>query len=173
MTRFFLVIWLQLLAAAVPASAAAQNCSVKQDASQPAKQEPKKATAKKVWTEDDLSKLKGSVSVVGGKNPPRTAADSDANGSPDKTSSARELRLQLAKLQAQIDDADQKIAQLKNIQSGETSGNSGMQLHHGYNMESLPDQIKKLEDKKTQIQAQMDKIYEQARKDGIEPGQLR
>jgi len=72
-----------------------------------------------------------------------------------------------------MNDTDQKIAQLKNIQSGATSGNSEMQLHHGYNMDPLPDQIKKLEDKKTQIQTQMDAIYEQARKNGIEPGQLR
>ncbi|HUL15252.1 MAG TPA: hypothetical protein VLV88_04590 [Terriglobales bacterium] len=184
---------LALLAVFSPAFLAAQQT---QDAPDPPKppakpaQTPKadsdtKKTSdakkpKKVWTEDDLGKLKGRVSVVG-KSGSNGGSGSDWESDGDsgneahsgKTSLGEQLRSELARLQAQMNDTDQKIAQLKNIQSGATSGNSEMQLHHGYNMDPLPDQIKKLEDKKTQIQTQMDAIYEQARKNGIEPGQLR
>jgi hypothetical protein len=191
--------WLTILAILFPLSLAAQQSP---DSSAPAKPPEKPAQTqsapakkadsdstkpspgakkvKKVWTEDDLGKLKGNVSVVGksnsgGENSEEWDSDGDSGegAGDDKASLGEELRSELAGLQSQMNDTDQKIAQLQNIQSGETSGNSEMKLHHGYNMEPLPDQIKKLEEKKKQIQAQMDAIYEQARKKGIEPGQLR
>lgn len=134
-------------------------------------QDSKQPKPKKVWTEDEVGKLNGPVSVVGSEKSNHESAESSESRGHE--ANAATLRTQLAKLQAQLDDADHKIAQLKNIQSGATSGDSELQLHHGYNMESLPDQIKKLEEKKKDIQNQMDEIYEQARKNGIEPGQLR
>lgn len=40
-------------------------------------------------------------------------------------------------------------------------------------MTPVADQIQQLEDKKKQIQDQMDAVLDEARKKGIEPGQLR
>lgn len=46
-------------------------------------------------------------------------------------------------------------------------------MNHGYSMTPVEDQVKQLEDKKKQIQAQIDAVQDQARKNGFEPGQLR
>jgi hypothetical protein len=119
--------------------------------------------------------LKGSISVVG--NSPSSKADGPANGDLNSGkgggAKAQQYRSRLAQLQAQMDQTDQKIVQLRGVESGATSGNSGLQLHHGYNMEPIPDQIKQLEDKKQQLQAKIDALYDEARKNGIEPGELR
>ena len=139
----------------------------------PARTGAQKPKPKKVWTDDDLSKLKGDVSVVGNANSSGRNTISHSEESSRGTGSAQQYRSRLAQLQSQMDATDQKITELKNIESGSTSGNSGLQLHHGYNTIPLPDQIKSLEEKKQEIQAQMDALYDEARKNGIEPGQLR
>jgi hypothetical protein len=46
-------------------------------------------------------------------------------------------------------------------------------MHHGYYMTPVEDQVKQLEEKKKQIQAQIEAVEDQARKNGIAPGQLR
>ena len=46
-------------------------------------------------------------------------------------------------------------------------------MHHGYYMTPMEDQVKALEEKKKQIQAQIDAVEDQARKNGFEPGLLR
>jgi uncharacterized protein (UPF0335 family) len=46
-------------------------------------------------------------------------------------------------------------------------------MNHGYSMTPVEDQVKQLEEKKKQIQAQIDALEDQARKNGFEPGQLR
>ena len=173
MLAAFLTCALSLVAAAQQTSGTPTTGTdaAKQDSS--AKQAPQKPKPKKVWTDDDLSKLKGDVSVVGNTNSSGRKTISHSEESPWGTGSAQQYRIRLAQLQAQMDQTDQKITELKNIESGSTSGNSGLQLHDGYNTIPLPDQIKSLEEKKQQIQAQMDALYDEARKNGIEPGDLR
>ena len=179
MRTLFHAAWVSVMAVAFAIATLAQQTTNAPATPAPTQKPPaagtdrdsKQPKPKKVWTEDEVGKLNGPVSVVGSeKSNHESAESSESRGN---AANAASLRTQLAKLQAQLDDADHKIAQLKNIQSGATSGDSELQLHHGYNMESLPDQIKKLEEKKKDIQNQMDAIYEQARKNGIEPGQLR
>ena len=46
-------------------------------------------------------------------------------------------------------------------------------MHQGYNMVPFADQVKQLEDAKKQLQAQIQDIEYEARKNGIEPGELR
>jgi uncharacterized protein (UPF0335 family) len=46
-------------------------------------------------------------------------------------------------------------------------------MHRGYYMTPVEDQVKELEEKKRQVQAQIDAVEDQARKNGFEPGQLR
>jgi uncharacterized protein (UPF0335 family) len=54
-----------------------------------------------------------------------------------------------------------------------TSASGGIKMHQGYNMVPLNDQVKQLEDAKKQLQAQIEDIENEARKNGIEPGELR
>jgi hypothetical protein len=125
------------------------------------------AKPKKVFTNDDVAPASTTAA---------SAAKSAAPAHPPKEGDpqlANQLRGKLDKLNAQLADADKKIDELKRFQAGELSGDAGRQLHKGYSTEPIPDEIAKLEEKKKQIQDQIEAIYDQARKKGILPGQLR
>lgn len=83
------------------------------------------------------------------------------------------MHAKLDKLTDQLKDADKQIEALKRFQAGESNGDAGRQLHKGYNMTPIPEQIERLERKKSQAQVQIDATYDEARKKGILPGQLR
>jgi len=123
--------------------------------------------AKRVWTDDDLRGL-GGVSVVGDAKV-NSKSHSTSNG---KDANAANYKQQLAKLQAQLDDINNKIAELKNF-NGESNKDTGIQTNHHLNRGSVPDQIAQLETKKAKVTEQMQKIYDDARHNGIEPGALR
>jgi hypothetical protein len=149
----------------------------------PVTQDDKKKT-KKVWTNDDLSSVKGTVSVVGdAKNSTAEGASKksdSASGGGDSTE-AKDARKQLvesyrariADLQSQIVAADQKINELRNFKGENATPAGGINPNKGYNMVPLEDQIKQQEDKKKQCLAKIDDIEIEAGKNGIEPGELR
>ncbi len=68
---------------------------------------------------------------------------------------------------------DKRIADLKSFSKGETPGANGLQMHKAYSTEPIDDQVRKLEEKKKSLAAQIDAVFNGARKRGIEPGQLR
>ena len=139
----------------------------------PSKEKEKNAKKpKKVWTNEEVSGLSGPVSVVGDANASTQAARPGSNAEAGNSVIAR-LKEELQKLRAQLEQTDKQISDLRKVNSGETNGSGGVQLHHGYNMIPVPDQIKQLEEKKKQIQARIDALEDEARKHGIEPGQLR
>jgi len=122
---------------------------------------------KKVWTDEDLHGL-GGVSVVGdGKANSRS--HSHYNG---KDGAAAGYKQQLAKLQAQLDDINSKIAELHHF-NGDSGKDTAIQTNHRLNRGSIADQITQLEAKKAQVNEQIQKIYDEARHNGIEPGALR
>jgi hypothetical protein len=132
--------------------------------------EPKKA--KKVWTNENLTEVSGSVvSEVGDAR--NSSSGKSTTVKPASSQAVAYVRKQLAALQAQLADIDKQIADLKSFSKGEASGASGMQLHKGYTMEPVQNQVAKLEEKRKIIAAQMDAVFDAARKRGIEPGQLR
>jgi hypothetical protein len=127
---------------------------------------------KKTWTNDNLSDAKGAVSVVGDLQ----------GGSKAKAHSARpadaqyvaSLRKQLEKLTAQISDADKQIADLTNFAKGGSSTSAGgLKLGKGYNREPVEVQIRAFAEKRKDLQSKMDALLDEARKRGVEPGQLR
>jgi hypothetical protein len=147
-----------------------------QPASKDAAKDAKKP--KKVWTEDDISKVGGSISVVGGSSSPGAAEGSSPSTgtSPENSAQGNQVeyyRDQIRQLQAQLDATDKKIDDLRNFKADNTSSSGGINPNHGYSMTPIPDQIKQLEEKKKQIQEKMDTVTDEARKKGIEPGQLR
>jgi TolA-binding protein len=127
---------------------------------------------KKIWTNENLSEASGTVSVVGTsragtKSPPTSAKSPDAKYVAD-------TRKQLAKLQGEISDLDKQINQLKNFNEGEPASYSGAtKINKSYNRDPVSIQIQELQDKKKQTQDQIDALLDDARKKGIEPGQLR
>jgi hypothetical protein len=141
---------------------------------------PEKKKPKKVWTNDDVSSIPGSVSVVG------SADKGDSSGSQQKNSSAgagaaddvRQKQIdgykdQIRQLQSQIGEVDKTIAQLKNFKGENNSPSGGINLNQGYNMVPVEDQVKQLEDKKKQMQAKIEDVENEARKNGIDSGDLR
>jgi len=141
---------------------------------------PEKKKAKKVWTNDDVSSIPGSVSVVG------EASKGDSSGSQQKDSAAaksgtedvRQKQIdsykdQIRQLQAQIGEVDKTIAQLKGFKGENNSPSGGINMNQGYNMVPVEDQVKQLEDKKKQTQAKIEDVENEARKNGIDSGDLR
>ena len=180
---------LLLAVTAVPTIAQSQTPSNSPDSSQPATtekapsatiQSKKPDTAqkpKKVWTNDDVGSLKGSVSTVGGKNKPQSQAEygSDADEGEDDPHARRvqQYRDAIEQLRTQIEDADTRIAQLKNFKAENGSPSGGINPNHGYNTVPLEEQVKQLEVRKKELQAKIEDLENQARKEGIDPGELR
>jgi hypothetical protein len=154
------------------------------------------AKPKKVWTNDNMGDVTGTISVVGTARQKPTAAPSKisslavavptGNTSPGKATDAKssdgtvdpktlaQVRAQLQKLQTSIDQLDKQVDELKGASRGD-SKNLGVMTSDPsrYSMAPVPDQIKTLEAKKSALQAAMDNLLDVARASGIEPGQLR
>jgi hypothetical protein len=170
-----------LLGAACGSAAQATDSSqqqplpAKQAPAQPATETPPGGSntkkTKKVWTNEDLDRTHGGSSAAG------EAANSGkwkaAGGKTVDAGYVANLRKQLEKLQGQMTDADKQIAKLKDFNSGEPVGTNQRQLHQGYNLEPISLQIQALETRKIAIEAKIDALLDEARKKGIEPGQLR
>ncbi|HKV23448.1 MAG TPA: hypothetical protein VJN93_02555 [Candidatus Acidoferrum sp.] len=125
---------------------------------------------KKVWTNDDVSGLNGPISVVGSS---KTKGSVTAEGKADSEYIAN-TRKQLQKLQSQLHATDEQLVDLKNFASGKTpSTTGGYDLSKGYNRVPVNQQITNLEAKKADLQGKIDVLLDEARKKGVEPGQLR
>jgi hypothetical protein len=142
--------------------------------------EKAKIKSKKVWTNDEVSNVggDGAISVVGkagggDSNPSSNNLQKTATGSSVRDKQAAAYRDRLHQLNNQMETIDKKISQLRNFKADNTSPSGGIDMHRGYYMTPVEDQVKELEEKKRQVQAQIDAVEDQARKNGFEPGQLR
>ena len=122
---------------------------------------------KKVWTNDDLKSV-GSVSVVGdSRNQKYTMTK------PTASAAVAKYRADLQKLQTQLNDVNKKLQEYQDFSAGKPSDEGGRDLSHGYSRTPVDQQIAKLQDKQKQLKDQIDDLYESARKNGIESGQLK
>jgi hypothetical protein len=122
---------------------------------------------KKVWTNEDI-KSAGNVSVIGDSRNQKYTMTRPAD-----PATIAKYRASLQKLQKQVADANEKIQEYKDFEAGKPSGDVGRDMSHGYSRTPVDQQIANLEAKKKSLQEQMDAIYDAARKDGIESGQLK
>ena len=123
--------------------------------------------SKKVWTNDDVRSA-GSVSVIGD---PRNQKYTMTK--PTGPATVAKYKNDLQKLQTQLSDVNKKLQQYQDFASGKAPVEGGRDLDHGYNRTPVDQQIAKLQDKKKQLQDQIDALYDSARKQGIESGQLK
>lgn len=153
-------------AAQSPASGSSQPASQTKDSVAP----PDAKKSKKVWTNENLSDANGSVSVVGdAKNKPKAEGTKTANAQ-----YIASVRKQLEKLQQQLNDVDKQLADLKNFSNGEPSTSaSGVKLDKRFEREPIEVQIRALQNKKKDLESRIDALFDEARKKGVEPGQLR
>lgn len=145
----------------------------------PAVQGADKKKPKKIWTNDEIKSAKSGVSVVGDthKSGARYTYTQEDDGENDKEDlhkqHVEECRSQIRDLRDRIEAVDKRIAQLKDFKAENSSASGGINMHQRYNMVPLAEQVKQLEDAKKQLQAQIEDIENEARKNGIEPGELR
>lgn len=179
------------LAAALTLTAASQsaNSAGGQSAADAPKPAPKAATdpavpaakkPKKVWTNDEISTAggPGSISVVGNADPDSKSSSKDnpAKTSPGERSRERQIanyRDRLHQLRNELESTEKKISDLRNFKAENTSSSGGINMKQRYSMTPLEDQVKQLEERKKQLQSQIDAVEDQARKSGVEPGDLR
>jgi hypothetical protein len=151
-----------------PSPAPATSPAQPLDATAPAAVDPKKT--KKVWTNEDVTGLTGPVSVVGNsKNAGKTGSGTKAD--PQYIANTRK---ELAKLQSQLDDTDKQLGDLKDFSEGKAPAtSSGYQINKGYNRMPVDQQITSLQDKKKQLQDKIGALLDEARKKGVQPGDMR
>jgi hypothetical protein len=141
----------------------------------PAAAKPEKT--KKVWTNEEVSTLPGTVSVVGTDRPADRQTPSPQRGANGADATRRgkvqRYRVAMAELRKKIDVADQKISQMKNFKGNDSSPSGGINPNRGYSMTPVDEQVKQLEAKKKQLLASIEELEVQARKEGIEPGEIR
>lgn len=77
-------------------------------------------------------------------------------------------------MQSQLDDMEKQLVDLKNFSEGKAPAtSSGYQINKGYNRVPVDQQIASLQAKKKQLQSKIDALVDEARKKGVEPGDLR
>jgi len=146
------------------------------------------AKPKKVWTNDNMGDVSGTISVVGdprrasasgssnqaaklGQNKSAATKPSDDSVDPKTVAQVRE---QVQKLQVSIDSVEKELAQLTGLSKGDLKNTGGLKSDtFSYSTASVEDQIKQLQAKRNQLQTAMDGLLDAARASGIEPGQLR
>ncbi len=149
---------------------------------QPTAASPEKAKIKpkKVWTNDEISTAggEGAISVVGNAPAHDTRLSSNEHSRKSASTSVSDRQVasyrdRLRQLHNEIETTDKKISEIRNFKADNSSPSGGINMHQRYSTTPLEDQVKTLEAKKKQLQAQIESIEDQARKSGIQPGQLR
>lgn len=132
-----------------------------------------KKKPKKVWTNDELSSVSGSVNVVGAASANEPTQMPNSQSKEGRQRIVESYRSQIQQIREQIEAADKRIEQLKNFKGENSSPSGGINPHQGYSMIPVGEQVQQLEDRKKKLQAKIEDIENDARKNGIEPGELR
>ncbi len=163
--------------------AAQQNTKTAPDAASNSKDSANSSTAKKVYTNEDLRSMDpGGVSVVGNS---RGAARSGTSTAPNgQAKNEQYWRNRAQKLRAQMAEVDRQIAELTaaNQPPGAGTGSSNgstppppPSAYYGGSRASneYQNQLRRLNNRKAQLQQQMDQLEDEGRRAGVPPGWLR
>jgi hypothetical protein len=123
---------------------------------------------KKVWTNDDLG---GGRSSNGGSKSNQKYQMTPSK--PADPATVARLKANLEKLQGELDEVNRKLQAYKQFQEGEPVSIGGQEVKAGYIRTPVNQQMSGLQDKKKKLEGQLDDLWEEARKKGVEPGQLR
>ena len=125
---------------------------------------------KKVWTNEDLAGTKGGISVVGDKRNKNYHMGATATADP---ATIARIKKSLDKLEIQLDDANDKLKSYKQFQDGEPVSTGERDTSKGYSRTPVDQQMNQLLNKKKDLESQIGDLLDEARKKGIDPGQLR
>ena len=128
-------------------------------------------SSKKVWTNESLNGS-GASNSPASKQSRKNATTPSSNKAADPATAAR-IKQNLQKLQPQLVDINLKLDNYKKFLEGETVSDAGKDMSKGYSRTPVAQQMAALQEKKKQLELQIDALYEEARKKEIEPGLLR
>jgi hypothetical protein len=131
---------------------------------------PSPMPVKKVWTNEELAGAKGGVSVVGDQ---RNKNYHMGAGKPADPATVARIKKNLEKLQSLLDDVNKKLQSYKDFQEGEPVSRGERDLSKGYSRVPVDQQVLQLLDKKKKLETQIGELNDEARKKGIDPGELR
>jgi hypothetical protein len=137
-----------------------------------------KKKPKKVWTNDEVSSINGNISVVGRAAPASSATATAKPGDNSPSGDAREKQIaryrdQIRPLRQQLEITEKQLSDVRNFKGENSSSSGGINMSQNYSMTPVEDQVKQLEAKRKDLQKQIDAIEDEARKNGVEPGELR
>jgi len=138
---------------------AAEGTTAAKDQSSGKDQAKDKKKTRKVWTEEEISAVGGTISVVGDQHPTNNSSRPPSSTSPSDGRDKAYYRGRLAPLRQQIDDVDREIQEMKSVK--------------GTVRENVEAQVQIREARREKIQKQINEIEEDARRHGIGAGQLR
>lgn len=135
---------------------------------------PATTSTKKVWTNETLdgSAATSAPAPANKQSQKNTATPNSQNKGGDPATAAR-IKQSLQKLQSQLAAVNLKLETYKKFLEGENVSDPGRDVSKGYSRIPIDQQMAVLQQKKKQLELQMDALYEEARKKEIEPGQLR
>ncbi len=186
MTRFSvflgIALGLSLLLAAGPTASAFAAQQQQPPSPPPAEARPAEGKAggakpKKVWTNENMGDLSGSVVSVVGKE--ASAGETQKQKSGEKGARVpmekdpQYYRMQLAPLHADIESTDAEIRKMREFLAGGHTGEGKLTVGRFSVPMNPADRIAQLQKHKSDVQAKINAIEDQARHNGIEPGNLR
>jgi len=141
----------------------------------------------KVWFNEDLERLGGEVSVVGSASAPAASAGGEAEGEaasagggaaggeskpePPKENTAEYWQQRLAPLRAEMAQIDQQLSQFRSNQGKAASNTLDVNINAAG--ADVQDTIRRLEQRRTQVQQQIDDLQAEARRKGVPTGWVR
>lgn len=142
----------------------------------PSAQQPAKK-AKKVWTNDDLDALRGgprtaSTAAAAPAEAPAAAGGAATRESP-REKMAKELREKLAPLRVQLDAIDAQIKQTRDGLNNPFKGSNAVGLANPSAIMRPADLLQQLQQKRQDIQQKISDLEDEARRNGISPGDIR
>jgi len=151
-----------------PAAAKSPAIPTSSSPAAPASSVPALEKPKKVWTNEDI-KFSGPVSVIGDPEHQKYPMTKP----PDPALVAK-YRASLQKLQGQLEDVNKQLKSYQDFTDGKADvSEGGRDVSHSYSRTPVGQQIAKLVDKKKQLEKDMDALFEESRKKGIDSGLLK
>jgi hypothetical protein len=175
MFRTFLTLGL-LLAAVLPVAAQSDGPATVTPATPPQSESTispasSAANSKKVWTNENLGgNSPEGPNVSKNKSSPKSSTTPNKPADP---ATIDRIKKSLQKCQDQLADINLKLENFRKFQEGEDVSSAGTDASKGYTRTPVGQQMATLQQKKKQLELQVDALYEEARKKEIEPGQLR
>jgi hypothetical protein len=175
MFRTFLTLGL-LLAAVLPVAAQSDGPATVTPTTPPQSEStispaPSVTNSKKVWTNENLGgNSSGNAGVANNKSSPKGSTIPNKAADP---ATIDRIKKGLKRCQDQLADINLKLENFRKFQEGEDVSSAAVDVSKGYTRTPVAQQIATLQEKKKQLELQVDALYEEARKKEIEPGQLR